>query len=204
MVQTGAAPGQRPTTLLRTHLTAKPWWKLPDIEAALVARAAALREELRLVLTADDQAPAADAISVASGRWSQHYLLEEGKWDASLLARLPVTRELLESLPICESSVGYCYYSTLDSGTVIQPHHGPTNVKLRCQFPLLLEDGCAASLCVNGEAQPYEEARRTPHGTCHVVTRVRAEPAARRASCWCSTTASSTPFDTSPAASAPS
>ena len=159
MVQTGAAPGQRPSTLLLPHLRAHPWWTLPDIEAVLLARAEALREEFQLLLATNDQARAADTISVASGRWSQHYLLEEGKWNASLLARLPVTRDLLESLPICESSVGYCYLSTVEPGTAIQPHHGPTNVKLRCQFPLLLEDGCAASLCVNGEARPYEEGK---------------------------------------------
>ena len=55
MDQTGAAPGQRPTTLLLAHLRANPWWTLPDIEAVLQARAEALREEFRLVLATNDQ-----------------------------------------------------------------------------------------------------------------------------------------------------
>jgi hypothetical protein len=38
-------------------------------------------------------------------------------------------------------SIGYVYFSVIEAGTTITPHHGPTNAKLRAHLPLVLPTG---------------------------------------------------------------
>jgi Ras-related protein Rab-1A len=158
-------PAQRSTTLHVPELEAQPIWNVPALQAIATPFVEQIREEFFTVVakareTKDTSlAERSISVSVSHGHWGQYYLMEEGIWNEQLRALVPNTLKLLDALPICESSVGFVYFSVLEPGTVIQPHHGPTNVKLRCQLPVLLEDQCRASISVGDETRLYEQGR---------------------------------------------
>lgn len=44
----------------------------------------------------------------------------------------------------------HAFFSAITSQTHIQPHYGPTNKKLRCQFPLLVHESESCTLTAGG------------------------------------------------------
>jgi len=71
--------------------------------------------------------------------------MEEGRWlhdPSSGLVKecFPVTSLVLLAFSVFEKGLGYVYCSRLAPGTVILPHHGPTNCKLRVQIILYGEE----------------------------------------------------------------
>lgn len=93
--------------------------------------------------------------SGSMGEWNAYYLMEEGMWHQPGCTH---TMSILKLLPICESSLGYVYFSVLSPGTSIEPHCGATNAKLRVHLPLKPPDSECFSDCsitVNGEERQY-------------------------------------------------
>jgi hypothetical protein len=128
---------------------------LPLEKAATV-----IREEYRGLA---DKTPGCLSKHANMGAWTQHYLMEEGRWNDDMVSRCPKTMEALSTLPLCESGFGYVYFSTLDPGASIRPHHGATNAKLRIQ--LALEVGvpsvqtAGAFLTVGKLTREYQEGK---------------------------------------------
>jgi aspartyl/asparaginyl beta-hydroxylase (cupin superfamily) len=53
----------------------------------------------------------------------------------------------------------HAFWSAITSRTHIQPHHGPTNKKLRCQFPLIIPDSDSCTLTAGGITQSLEQGK---------------------------------------------
>ncbi len=93
--------------------------------------------------------------SVARGEWRALYLWKEGQAVPAHQALCPHTcamiGQFVEGSPHVSSAIdrsavmqgtglGYCYLSLLQPGTVIQPHCGPTNLRLRVHLGLCCDD----------------------------------------------------------------
>jgi aspartyl/asparaginyl beta-hydroxylase (cupin superfamily) len=48
----------------------------------------------------------------------------------------PRTTEIVESLPLCDKVVGFVYFSMMVPGTMIKPHCGPVNTRIRYHLTL--------------------------------------------------------------------
>lgn len=125
--------GQRPTAFWVPGLAASPWWP-PEPLGVLEQN----WREIRAEFVELRRAARPERISGASvrGGWEAYHLLQEGAWHAQHCALCPRTAELLRSLPVCASALGYAYFSVLAPGAAVAPHHGPTNAKLRGHLPL--------------------------------------------------------------------
>ena len=97
---------------------------------------AANPQQLRAEFEALRKKGCSEDIAVERGAWRQFHLMEEGRMSANC-DNCPTAAALLSALPVCDSAFGYAYFSVLAPGTTIAPHHGPTNVKLRVQLPLI-------------------------------------------------------------------
>jgi hypothetical protein len=64
---------------------------------------------------------------------------------------------VLEQFPIIKSPLGLIYLSRLSPGTVVAPHRGPTNMRLRCHLAVKVPDGCGIS--VDNEVGSWREGR---------------------------------------------
>ena len=51
----------------------------------------------------------------------------------------------------------YTFFSTMKPGTVIQPHYGPSNLRVRCHLPLVVPKDQSAFLKIAGEAKIWAE-----------------------------------------------
>eukprot|EP00761_Pharyngomonas_kirbyi_P008791 gb/GECH01008803.1/.p1 GENE.gb/GECH01008803.1/~~gb/GECH01008803.1/.p1 ORF type:complete len:164 (+),score=29.19 gb/GECH01008803.1/:1-492(+) len=74
-------------------------------------------------------------------------------------SRCPQTTALIESLPGCMTGCGfaYAYFSVIQPGTHILPHHGVSNTKLRMQLCLQAPEDPLVSLRVGAETRCYKE-----------------------------------------------
>lgn len=126
---------QSPSVLAISSLTAKPVWQLPEASHGLEMHAYDIWQEY----TQQRQHLPSDLITQelsAGGHWQVRYLMQEGHWHESALSILPVTRQLLQGLPVLGNGLGYVYFSELAPGSCIAKHCGPTNIKLRIQLTL--------------------------------------------------------------------
>jgi len=85
-------------------------------------------------------------------QWKVHHIMEEGNWNAIPCELCPYLYQWLQTLPICDCSFGYIYFSVLSKGSTIQPHYGSSNAKIRIQIPLIIPDSndinnCTLTVC---------------------------------------------------------
>lgn len=78
---------------------------------------------------------------VQGGGWLSLQLYY-GKACSAVLRHFPRTGELLEQTPHCGLALGAVFFSVLEPGTIIHPHCGPTNARLRCHLGLDTPPGC--------------------------------------------------------------
>jgi hypothetical protein len=95
--------------------------------------------------------------SVRNGQWDVCYFMEEGDLHHEFTQLFPRTTEILLSLPLCRSCLGYSYISILSPGAEITPHAGATNTKLRIQLPLFNTE--ESIIIVDGRECKYEEGK---------------------------------------------
>lgn len=139
-----------------------PWAK------SLEQDAAAIREELRVVLSAGDRfgpymQPSADRPAFDNNgllndpSWSACHLIRNGEDVAANAALCPITMKALRRLPLCRipGRTPTALFSLLRPGTHIPPHHGFVNTRLICHLPLIVPPGCA--LRVGNETRPWKE-----------------------------------------------
>jgi hypothetical protein len=92
-----------------------------------------------------------------TGKWQVFMLLEAGRWRESNLARLPTVSAILQNSEEVRRAGGLIYISRLSPGTVVAPHAGPTNMRLRLHFGLRIPKGDCA-MRVGGLTRYWEEA----------------------------------------------
>ncbi|EFC46087.1 aspartyl beta hydroxylase [Naegleria gruberi] len=83
--------------------------------------------------------------SSVTGQWNAIYLVNQGKIDEQICKLFPNTTNIIEDIlgfndRICRLNIGYVYFSIIHKGTHIKPHCGVSNIKLRIQLPLIVND----------------------------------------------------------------
>jgi len=117
------------------HIRSRPLWRL-SYEKHLEDLAPVMREEFETLKTVIQP-------SEYRGGWDAYKLLDEGKWVEEACEACPQTSTLLKSLPICDSALSYVYFSLMAPGTVVEPHRGVSNAKIRCHVGLdVPNDSC--------------------------------------------------------------
>lgn len=80
--------------------------------------------------------------SSAMPQWEVLYLMNQGQWIDSNIKRCPQTHQLLQKIPshdlMAGCMFGNIFFSVLYPGTRIDIHCGPTNVRHRFHFPLVV------------------------------------------------------------------
>ena len=169
-----ADPKQRPKFLYFPDLPTQrfferglfPWY------ADLEAEAAAIRDEMLAVLSADsgfepflghfdaDQLDGYLGGTRGTPAWNAFFFFRHGRVNEENRARCPRTAAILdEVVPLCrirDHSPEVCY-SVLTPGSHILPHHGVTNTRAVTHLALIVPEDCALS--VSGEARGWEEGR---------------------------------------------
>lgn len=131
---------QRPLYRLE-GLAARPWHARRHYPwtRELEDNAAAIREELSAVRPA----PHPEAHSLAStGAWQQYLFYRYGERFDEHCAECPRTAAVVDAIPGADSA-GLVYFSVLGPKTRVAPHAGPTNLRIRCQLPLVVPEGGA-------------------------------------------------------------
>ena len=144
---TRAAQRQAPSLFFLPGLAAKPLWdarqfkwlsELERLRPAILSEYLALRE----ANIASDYG--AEDHKLHEGAWQWHSLVTKGSARGDVASRCPITSELLFSHVgkdlLTGAPFSYAFFSTLESGAVIAPHFGPTNLRLRVHLPLLIDE----------------------------------------------------------------
>jgi hypothetical protein len=92
-----------------------------------------------------------------SGRWSVLFLYERGRKNEDNCSRCPQTAAAIEANRTVRSQGGLIYFSRLDPHTLVAPHRGPTNMRLRCHLGIDVPEDCG--LRVGGVTRTWEERR---------------------------------------------
>lgn len=125
-------PSQRPHFYL-PELEAKPWWPSDNTARILIANLNIITNEFNDIKSEVQSHP-------------QKYLTQEGRWSIFPLIRgrkieencrlCPQTTEVVESLPLCDKTIGFVYFSVMEPGTKVKPHCGPINTRIRYHLTL--------------------------------------------------------------------
>lgn len=143
-------PRQRGSPDIIPGLRAHPWWDVAEF--SWVAQMEASHEEIKQELlslrqskgfqpyrgptwASDVAAPDIGSQSHDAGDWNVFYLFLHGMDFAENRLKCPKTIELIEN--VIPRHYEHAFFSCVNPGTHILPHHGPTNKKLRMHFPIL-------------------------------------------------------------------
>eukprot|EP00039_Didymoeca_costata_P002633 m.61598 g.61598 ORF g.61598 m.61598 type:complete len:373 (+) comp11428_c0_seq1:256-1374(+) len=98
--------------------------------------------------------------------WDVLHLYNQGIRMNDACAAYPVTSEIVESLPglLKDCIFGNVFFSRIRTGTQIEPHCGPSNVRHRLHFPILVP----GSVCKDPVLIVDSEARKWKAGKCIV------------------------------------
>lgn len=175
----------------RPGVKAQPFWELAELGpafAALETHAAELRDELERVRRDGDwlpyrgvrgvrdeltEAPTGENVAAWNGYFFYHPF--KGRF-AQAHERCPVTSRVLEALPgLCRREL--VLFSALVPGTVVPPHQGPFNGRIRVHLCLTGAKGCY--LRVGTQIREWEDGRvlafddSFEHQVCHRGPEVR-------------------------------
>jgi aspartate beta-hydroxylase len=96
-----------------------------------------------------------------SGDWDVAFFYERGRRRDPVCDACPVTTRGIESAGGMRTLGGLIYVSRMRAGTHIQPHRGPTNLRVRCHLGIAVPEGDCAIRVGN-------ETRRWSEGECLV------------------------------------
>lgn len=139
-------------------LRAHPWWDPADVPGAdaLIAVAAAARQELEAVLESAEVFGAWNTPLLIAGQWKKLFFARRGEINRRALRACPAIADALRRVPgALGVKQGNCCFSAMEPGSRIHAHCGPTNRRLRLHLGLIVPDGCA--LTVGGEERPWRE-----------------------------------------------
>jgi aspartate beta-hydroxylase len=134
----GAARGEYPDLELR------PWHDASDFPLAgyLEARFAEIRDEV-LALQPARFHRETERIG-RTGDWDVAFFYERGRRRQEVCEVCPVTTRGIETMPTMRTAGGLIYVSRMRPGTHIEPHRGPTNLRLRCHLGITVPEGDCA------------------------------------------------------------
>ena len=140
------------------ELASEPWFDPRDFPLAryLESNFAAIRAE---ILAVDQSRFHRESEPIQrSGDWDVAFFYERGRRRDELCDACPVTTRGIESYPAIRTQTGLIYISRMRAGTHIQPHRGPTNLRVRCHLGIHVPDGDCA-IRVAGESRRWEQGR---------------------------------------------
>jgi len=139
-------------------IEARPWHDPSDFPLAgyLEAHFAEIRDEV-LALEPARFHRESEGIGRA-GDWDVAFFYERGRRREEVCVACPVTTRGIETMPAMRTAGGLSYVSRMRPGTHIQPHRGPTNVRLRCHLGIVVPEGDCA-LRVGDDTQQWQEGR---------------------------------------------
>ena len=125
-------------------LESRPWHDASDFPVAgyLEAHFAEIRDEV-LALEPHRFHREAERIG-RTGDWDVAFFYERGRRREEVCAACPVTTRGVETMPAMRTAGGLIYVSRMRPGTHIQPHRGPTNLRLRCHLGITVPEGDCA------------------------------------------------------------
>jgi aspartyl/asparaginyl beta-hydroxylase (cupin superfamily) len=139
-------------------LQAQAWHDSADfpLARALEAEYPAIRKE---ILALDDRqfTPEIEPIPRV-GNWNVLFFHERGRRNDEVCERCPVTSRVIETNRTVSTLAGLCYVSRLAPGTQVTPHHGPTNLRLRCHLGIRVPEG-NCGIRVDGQTRQWQEGR---------------------------------------------
>ena len=128
-----------------------------DIRAEFLAAMQQGTDGFAPYVEAHPDAPAAWQAMSGKMTWASMHLIRGNQPVAENVDRCPVTAALLQRLPLARAT-GHApevFFSVLEPGTHIPPHHGVANTKLAIHLPLIIPDHCA--IRVGGELRGWTE-----------------------------------------------
>jgi aspartate beta-hydroxylase len=139
-------PDPRHALAFYPDLTSKPWWDARDfpIARALEASAAEIIAEFERLDLSEFHAES-EKIK-REGSWDVFLLHERGKKREERCALVPVTTRIIERHGSLLTQAGLTYFSRLAPNTIVAPHRGPTNIRLRCHLGIKIPSGCGLSV----------------------------------------------------------
>ena len=168
-------PGQRPGRY-DPSLKAQPWWE-PNQLGRSAAHAKLLKqnwktirkEARRILKTGQEDGRNATAVAAASGfalegagvhyqrSWHEFSLWAFGRQKVDNCKRTPFTCGLLANMAeATRTTVGDIKFSLMQPGTVVRPHTGPSNQRIRVHLGLdVPSEGC--EITVAGDTKGWEE-----------------------------------------------
>lgn len=75
-----------------------------------------------------------------SGQWDWNSYILKGQVQPDFQLMCPKTTDILNNIPRLLKNIpfSYSFFSTLKGNTKIAPHYGPSNIRLRCHYPLII------------------------------------------------------------------
>ena len=101
--------------------------------------------------------------SLHTGTWDWHSYMIQGEFkDETFAKSCPQTARIVKELSdlFVGTPFGFCFFSTLQPQSTIQPHAAPMNIRLRCHLPLLVPSGgqnCA--IRVGNQVQSWQKGK---------------------------------------------
>jgi aspartate beta-hydroxylase len=93
-----------------------------------------------------------------SGDWDVAFFYERGRRRDEICDQCPITTRGIEAHSAVRTLAGLIYVSRMRGGTHVQPHRGPTNLRVRCHLGIKVPDGDCA-IRVGDETRRWEEGR---------------------------------------------
>jgi aspartate beta-hydroxylase len=139
-------------------LESQPWHDASDFPLAgyLEAHFAEIRDEVCALEAAWFQRET-ERIR-RTGDWDVAFFYERGRRHDDVCDACPVTTRGIETMAAMRTAGGLIYVSRMRPGTHIQPHRGPTNLRLRCHLGVTVPDGDCA-LRVGDDIRQWQEGK---------------------------------------------
>ncbi|HEY2656122.1 MAG TPA: aspartyl/asparaginyl beta-hydroxylase domain-containing protein [Solirubrobacteraceae bacterium] len=137
-------------------LESRPWHDASDFPLAsyLEAHFEEIRDE---VLALEPARFHRESERIArTGDWDVAFFYERGRRREQVCDACPVTTRGIETTPAMRTAGGLIYVSRMRPGTHIEPHHGPTNLRLRCHLGITVPDGDCA-LRVGDDTRQWQD-----------------------------------------------
>jgi len=147
---------RRPTVCYLRDMCSDPWHnhKQKYLQDILLDSYSAIKSEVANIISEQDLWSVSDMQS--GGSWQKLFLHNQGRKIERNCKEMPRTTALIEGLDTFMSGVifGNAYISILNEQSVIEPHCGPTNLRVRCHMGLQIPQG-DCSLTVNGKQEHW-------------------------------------------------
>ena len=139
-------------------LPSRPWHNAEDfpLVSYLESNYQAIREEIMALDVARFHRES-ERIK-RTGDWDVAFLYERGRRHDEVCALCPVTTRGIEMNPTMRTAAGLIYVSRMRGSTHIQPHRGPTNLRVRCHLALEVPEGDCA-IRVGEQTRQWQEGK---------------------------------------------